>query len=222
MECPDLQIFGLKSVQILIDAHLAHWRFYNTWMIGLPIYLQLLSFTVWSDIVLPNIKVSETFETLDNICWVVLLISCSYELILEGSAVINVGPRNYLRSTPRLIKLISPTLMMIIIFWDKENLEQDVYFWTVQCWAALALWMRYLVFLRTLNRFDWLIRLIIECWYDMSQFLVVFLIGVLAFSSTNVSIEEVLRIQGLKEREVNEDAWFIEKYFGGWFDAITM
>ena len=79
-----------------------------------------------------------------------------------------------------------------------------------------------MVFLRTLNRFDWLIRLIIECWYDMSQFLVVFLIGVLAFSSTNVSIEEVLRIQGLKEREVNEDAWFIEKYFGGWFDAITM
>ena len=192
-------------------------------MVGFPIYLQLLSFTVWSDIVLPNIKVSETFETLDKISWIVLLISCSYELILEGSAVINVGPRNYLlRGTPRLIKLISPTLMLIIIFWDKENLDQKVYFWTVQCWAALALWMRYLIYLRTLDKFDWLIRLIIECWFDMKYFLIVFLIGVLAFSSTNVSIEEVLKIQEKKERVVNEDAWFVERYFGEWFDAIKM
>ena len=177
---------------------------------------------MWSSVVLPNIDTSVTFEALDVFCSTFLFIICTYELILEGSAIFNVGPRGYLKSRSRLIKLTSPILMLIIIFWDKENLEQDVYFWTVQCWAALALWMRYLVYLRTLDKFDWLIRLIIDCWFDMKYFLMVFLVGVLAFSSTNISIEEVLKVQGKKERVVSEDTWFGEKYFGEWFDAITM
>ena len=79
---------------------------------------------------LPNLDKYETFEILDEISWIALFIICIYELILEGSAIYIVGPKAYLKSMTRLIKLISPTLMLIIIFWDKNNLHEKEYFWT--------------------------------------------------------------------------------------------
>ena len=35
----DLEIFGLKSVQLLIDGHLAYWDGYNLYAVGLPLVI---------------------------------------------------------------------------------------------------------------------------------------------------------------------------------------
>ena len=56
-----MSVFAQKSVQIIIDMHFEHWRLYNTLFVGLPIYLQLVFFTLWSDVVLPNLSVTEDF-----------------------------------------------------------------------------------------------------------------------------------------------------------------
>ena len=79
-----------------------------------------------------------------------------------------------------------------------------------------------LIYLRTLDGYDWYIRLIIDSFTKMSEFIVIILIGVLAFASTNVSIEEVLEAQGKKQEEYIEDAWVGEKYLSEWFNAFKV
>ena len=55
-------------------------------------------------------------------------------------------------------------------------------FWTIQTWAALSIWFRFLLYLRTVSMFSWLVRMITECLIDMVTFLVVLIIGVIAFA----------------------------------------
>ena len=55
----------------------------------------------------------------------------------------------------------------------------------------------------------------------MAYFLIIILIGVVAFASTVVSIDEILRIQGKKEaRVISDDADWYDLYAVGWVEAI--
>ena len=74
-------------MQIIIDWHSEHWNIYNTWFVGVPIYLQLIFFTLWSDVVLPNLSKNEDFEVLNDISWWILFFICSFQMFFEGSAV---------------------------------------------------------------------------------------------------------------------------------------
>ena len=69
-------------------------------------------------------------------------------------------------------------------------------FWTVQTWAALFVWFRFMLYLRTVTVFSWIVRMIQECVKDMLTFLVVLLIGVIAFADAFESIERILYLTG--------------------------
>ena len=58
------------------------------------------------------------------------------------------------------------------------------------------------MFLGTLDSFSFLIRLIVKGLDDMKYFLIVFFIGVFAFSDAFMSVREILQI--LKAEEVAE------------------
>ena len=90
-----------------------YWEFYNFYFIGLPIFIQLLIYNFWAVIVLPNLLKSETFEDLNTACRVMLIIFALYKLLLESTAIMRVR-FGYLKSTTRLIKLISPILILIM------------------------------------------------------------------------------------------------------------
>ena len=202
--------------------HFEHWRLYNTLFVGLPIYFQLVFFTLWSDVVLPNLSDNEDFEVLNDISWWILFFICSFQIFFEGSALFGSKEWSiYIASWTRPLKLISPLLMLVVLFMKQYDLHHTEAFWTIQCWSALMLWQRFLLFLRTKDNFAWYIRLILDSFYDMKYFLVVILIGVLAFASTVVSIEEILRIQGKKEAVIiPDDADWYERYASGWVEAI--
>ena len=55
------------------------------------------------------------------------------------------------------------------------------------------------MYLRTTKKFSWVIRMISECVSDMSTFLVVFFIGVVAFGDSFLSIAQ---INALRKDEV--------------------
>ena len=47
----------------MIDAHGKRWNFINRMALGIPMFIQLLCFWYWSNIVLPHINISEeTFK----------------------------------------------------------------------------------------------------------------------------------------------------------------
>ena len=97
------------------------------------------------------------------------------------------------------------------MFTPREHGLTDTTFWTVQTWAALAIWFRALLYLRTINVFNWLVTLIAASVVDMATFVVVLVIGVIAFADAILSIESVLVLRGdIELEEVNDD--FYSKY----------
>lgn len=91
----------------------------------------------------------------------------------------------------------------------------------MQTWAALAIWLRFLLYLRTVDQFSWMVRMITECIYDMLPFFTIFMISVLAFSDAFLSIDQGLQLLNLiPERDVPVHASYYEKYFQGYIVAI--
>ena len=118
----------------------------------------------------------------------------------------------------RLANIATPALVLYNVLVNRD-VEQPS-FWTVQAWAALATWFRFLLYLRSLDMFSWLIRMIVECIADMMVFLTVLLIGVFAFADAFQSIEQILVIEGfLDAKPFDNEADLFEKYFTNYFSA---
>ena len=81
--------------------------------------------------------------------------------------------------------------------------------------------MRFFLFIGTLDTFSWLIRLIIRSWRDMRSFLVVFFIGVFAFSDADLSIRKTLELREvIKPKAMPEDPTVYDKYFSEYFTSL--
>ena len=114
--------------------------------------------------------------------------------------------------------MITPVLIMHNL-WVKET--QTTSFWTVQTYAAIAIWIRFLQYLSTTDSFSWMIRLINLSFTDMQYFLVVLFIGVLGFADAFKSIEMIMIIKGTAEAaEVAENAGLYDKYFKSYIQAL--
>lgn len=184
----DLDIFMLKSVQIVIDSHADYWYRINHIFYGLPMLINLVIFWYWSNVVLINLFIDfETFGPWDDICRVSLAITGSYLLILEISAVIR-RRLDYFTDMARLFNIITPILIIQNVSAPQKESDDGVTFWTVQTWAALAIWFRFLLYMRTVEMFSWLIQVIIASVVDMMTFIVVLVIGIIAFADAFLSI----------------------------------
>ena len=81
--------------------------------------------------------------------------------------------------------------------------------------------MRFFLFIGTLDTYSWLIRLIIRSFRDMKAFLVVFFIGVFAFSDADLSIRKTLELREvIKPKELPEDPTVYDKYFSEYFTSL--
>ena len=72
------------------------------------------------------------------------------------------------------------------------------YFWTIQAWAAICIWFRFVLFLGTLETFGPLVRLIIRSFDDMWEFLLLFFLGVFAFADAFSSVDAIMYKAGTK------------------------
>ena len=124
-----------------------------------------------------------------------------YLFALEISAIIK-KKLEYINDTARVFNFITPILILTNVLHDGHT---EAYFWYIQTWAALAIWFRFLLYLRTVSLFRWLIRMIVECIIDMGAFMIVYIIGVIAFADAFLSIEHILTLEGLIKPSVPFD-----------------
>ena len=211
----DLEVFGLKSVQLLIDGHLAYWEFYNFYFIGLPLFIQVIIYNIWATVVLPNLGRDSVFDDIDTVCKIVIILISVYQLLLESTAVFTAR-LSYIKSVTRLIKIVAPILLIVVAVRNTDTAaDLSVSYLTLQCWTALAIWMRFFLFLRTRDKYDWYIRLIIESFYDMRHFLVIMMLGVLAFASAFLQVDIIMiKEETIEAPEIPEDANWYDKYIG--------
>ena len=86
----DINLFGLKSVQIMIDSLHHHWSRVNLVFIGIPLVIQLTFFLFYSNFVLPLLAhnaYEEKFNDRRDAFRVILLISTVYLLLVELSYI---------------------------------------------------------------------------------------------------------------------------------------
>ena len=91
--------------------------------------IQLIFFVWWSNIVITNIDVSDSFDTQNKIFQTLLTITAVYLLLLEISAIVR-AKLDYLRNLTRLLNLITPALIMVNVYNTTDG-PTETYFWTI-------------------------------------------------------------------------------------------
>jgi len=161
---------------------------------------ELIVFWYWSNIVLPHVdfeKKSNKLRDEERVCKVLLVIACIYFATLEFTAIVR-RRWGYFNSVPRLFNIITPVLIMVNV-WEIFDTKASSY-WTIQTWAALAIWFRFMIYLRTINSFSWVISMIISLAnMQVLTFAVILLIGIMAFSDAFKSIDKSLELAGFIE-----------------------
>ena len=127
-ECENMEIFTLKSVQIIIDCHARYWDRINYLFVGLPRIINLIFFSYWSNIVLSNLdRAFDEFESADKVCRAFLFLTEFYLLLLEITAIVK-RLHLYLNDTARVFNIITPIIVLKNCF-NTSN-RDETYFWT--------------------------------------------------------------------------------------------
>ena len=128
---------------------------------------------------------------------------------------------DYFTHMTRMLNVILPTLIMINVYNTGPDALSSTYFWTIQSWAAICIWVRFILFLGTLDKFAVLTRLIIQSFSDMGPFLVIFFLGVFAFADAFLSVDKIMFMNGKKEQAlVGNDADIYDLYLVDYVTAI--
>lgn len=91
--------------------------------------IQLIFFFWWSNIVLPNVGTSDSFEWQNEFLQACLTVTAIYLFSLEISSIREAG-FSYLRDAARLLNVITPALIMVNIY--NVDATSETYFWTIQ------------------------------------------------------------------------------------------
>ena len=156
----------------------------------------MVLFWYWSNILLTEeYEDEEAHEDRVAAYSVVLNLFSLYLLILEAPQIWR-RKHHYLLSISKCTYLIAP----LMIFYNTiYRHTEEASFWTIVSWSSLALWLRFAMYLRIFSQFNWLIRMMIWCLVDMIMFMIVFIIAILAFADTFMSMDRAKQLEGLND-----------------------
>ena len=181
-------------------------------------FIQLITFSVWSNIILPNLFNKEredepTLSDIDRYCRGSMTTIAIYLIMIELLAWIRRGGFEYLKAPSRFFNLVTPGTILLNVYMT-DSLEEP-WFWTIQTWAALTIWMRFLLYLRAVSlNYGYMVRMITGTVRDMVPFLMIFFFGVCAFADAFESITFVQHLNGNLELPSEiEGANFYQMYF---------
>ena len=117
-----------------------------------------------------------------------------------------------MKAPSRLFSVVTPATILINIY-STDSYENEE-FWTLQTWAALTIWMRFLLYLRAVSlNYGYMVRMITGAVSGMVPFLMIFFFGICAFADAFESINSVLFLQGnITLPGADAEASFYKKY----------
>ena len=129
-KCKNISIFDLKSVQILVDQQENVWKKISIIFIGIPMIIQLITFSMWSNIVLPNIFLADRdLSALDQYCRISMTVIAIYLIVIELLAWYRRGGFEYLKAPSRLFNVITPATILLNV--SSTGSIDESWFWTV-------------------------------------------------------------------------------------------
>ena len=123
----DIEIFGLKSIQILIESHQQYWLKRHLLVIGLPQLLQLLLYFYWSNFILVKYEASEYYRDANKQVTVLMNIVSAYLILIDLPIMWN-RKLNYFYS----INVWVSWTVYILIFVNSIDVQvRSESFWTI-------------------------------------------------------------------------------------------
>ena len=191
-------------------------------------------FTIWSNVLLVNYdRLNLDFMVFWEVCTSILALYFVFLQILNQYKTKVTFKRTYGKaSTAFTLKYFimqgSPIFVFGTIMYARylgiDNLNEA--FWIISAWASLMIWSRFLLYLQSTQTMSFVISMILACATEMTAFLLLLFIGILAFADGIKSIRQILYTGGTLDRVVNletEPKGFIEfmsTYFGEWHNAM--
>ena len=187
---------------------------------------QLLVFVYWSNIVTPNFKLSVSFAEQDRVCIYLLLVSSIYLLLTEIPLIIKFKHKWLLLLSSMANTISNVLLIAVTVTEDREN----VFSWQLMMIVALLIWWRFVLYLRTFEKFSWMVRLIQQSFYDMRYFFLVFFFIIFSYADAYLSLKTAISLRQalISEEEGSEpappvdttDLSFYEIYFKTYIVAV--
>ena len=113
-------------------------------------------FVYWSNVVIPNLQKDSSFRKHDEIASFCIIVLSCYLLLSEIPLLIQ-WKLKWFYHLGSVVNAISDVLLII----NCVKVEVDnTAFWTIQAISALLAWWRFVLYLRTFERFSWMVRLI--------------------------------------------------------------
>ena len=123
----DIEIFGLKSIQILIESHQQYWLKRHLLVIGLPQLLQLLLYFYWSNFILVKYESSDYYKDANTQVTVLMNIISAYLILIDLPIMWN-RKLNYFNS----INVWVTWTVYILIFVNSIDVQvKSESFWTI-------------------------------------------------------------------------------------------
>lgn len=135
------------------------WYRRTMWLILLPISLQIVVFTVWSCIFMPNDDLIP--ESTAAILELISFCLAAYFIIIESVClygIINNKSDFSLQGSlmETVLGFLSPVLILVcqgFAYFNTSNLHEpdQFWFWELVAWTAFCLWIRFVLMLRSVE-----------------------------------------------------------------------
>ena len=203
-------LYDKTGIQLLVRNHWKFWRKRNYMFIILPWVLQLIVFTLWSSILLPNkANADEGFRFALEL---ISLVIASYFLVVRLVSLFSLRSIDlFFEDVAGItINIISPTLIIAcqVQHWkahfeaseDAKN-AIDEGLWELMAWTSFIMWFNFLIALRSIEIFSPVISMILNSFQAIWPYMIVLFIGVMAFADAFQSIQQIYYIKTAESEE---------------------
>eukprot|EP00347_Sterkiella_histriomuscorum_P021746 403332909 len=183
----NLEIFEIKTVQYLIDFQWTQTKHYTIIFLYMPYLMNHLIFFIYSNFVSKYDEHNEQFQT--KIGFFVTILLLQIYLIITEIRQFQFTKMNYLRSAKNYMDLLqigftTCTMISHYIYDTRDEYSQSKILPTIHALASLILWINFLYFLRLFDSTSYLIRIVINVFWDMKWFLILLLVCQIGFAES--------------------------------------
>ena len=183
-------------------------------------------FLYYSNFVIPHLDDDTGFSGQQATVLNIIIVTNIYALALE-LPMIAARKWRWFTAIQNQVNVLSNCLQLYNAF----NVDRkSVVFWRIHTWLAVLIWWRFVLYLRTFERFSWMVRLVQQSLDDMKYFMLVFVFIVLSFADSFLTIKSLLALQDEQRGVVPEAAadgaepqrTIYNEFFKEYIEAIRM
>ena len=201
----EISVYSNPAVQLIVMHQWeTYWKRKSFCFILAPLILQVIVFTIWSCSYLPNKERAD--RNLGNVLEISSFCLALYFVIIETcSSAAAFFSKDEKKSTYRqssvefLLSFASPGMILAcqaISYFSESKLTEEPMFWYWEfvAWTAFILWVRMGLMLRSTKTLSQTIAMIQISANKMISYLIIVVIGVMAFTNTFLAVRQVVYI----------------------------